>query len=359
MNEPKDKKLIEFFLNQAFLRTQEKKDSQLWEVNPSQITQSSDGKKMLFFSSIIYEEYGTDELKLNFVTSTVRDAENDEANEDEQAQLDYPQQPVPQSWIVDYPLLAYKTYDPKNREIAIIHMALNIPQRIIHLGEWEFVCFVSHTQMVEQKLFEKKKETNCDIMFLVRHKGKIRLMSFKCNPWLGFNDKPSSADPDIYKQAIFLFSGCLADKPPLDKHENAAEMEAQRIDYIKRYSRRFNSDKIRSAEMISKTKGTYQQCMLILQFNDSIVQASLNKASFKVICEPEKMLRRHMIRGYNEKIFFAESSGNAEKIYQIEFHPHLSNEIVKKEIFQLAGSWLVAIEPDAENIQNDMEDNVP
>ena len=55
-----------------------------------------------------------------------------------------------------------------NKEIAIVHMALNMPQRIIHLGEWEFVCFVNHTQMIEQKLFEKQKETNCDIMFLVR-----------------------------------------------------------------------------------------------------------------------------------------------------------------------------------------------
>ena len=71
-----------------------------------------------------------------------------------------------------------------NKEIAIVHMALNMPQRIIHLGEFEFVCFVSHTQMVEQKLFEKNKETNCDIMFLVRRNGKLRLISFKSNPWL-------------------------------------------------------------------------------------------------------------------------------------------------------------------------------
>lgn len=56
---------------------------------------------------------------------------------------------MPQSWIVDYPLLAYKTYSPDNSEIAIVHMAQNMPQSIINLGEWEFVCFVNHTQMVE------------------------------------------------------------------------------------------------------------------------------------------------------------------------------------------------------------------
>ena len=86
--------------------------------------------------------------------------------------------------MVDYPLLAYKTFTPRNKEIAIVHMADVMTQRVIHLGEWEFVCFVNHTQMVEQKCFQKSKETNCDIMILVKLEDKCRLMSFKSNPWL-------------------------------------------------------------------------------------------------------------------------------------------------------------------------------
>ena len=70
------------------------------------------------------------------------------------------------------------------------------------------------------------------------------------------------------------------------------------------------------------------------------------------------MLRRHLVRGYNEKVFYAESSGNAEKIFQIEFHGSKANEITKKEIFQLAGSWLVAFEADGECIENDIEEGV-
>ena len=77
-----------------------------------------------------------------------------------------------------------------------------------------------------------------------------------------------------------------------------------------------------------------------------------------MICKPEAMLRRHIVRGYNEKIFYAESSGNAEKIQQIEFHGSKANQITKKEIWQLAGSWLVALEADTECIENDMEDGV-
>lgn len=38
------------------------------------------------------------------------------------------------------------------------------------------------------------------------------------------------------------------------------------------------------------------------------------------------MIRRHLVRGYNDKVFFAETSGsNTEKIYQLEFHPTQSN----------------------------------
>lgn len=109
----------------------------MWCVNPSTIT--ADGR---FIGSIIYEEFGSDEQLLNMVTGRVK--QDQDAKE-----IDYPQQPVPQSWMVDYPLLAYKTVTPMNREIAIVNMVHNMPQKIIHLGQWEFVSFVNHTQMVE------------------------------------------------------------------------------------------------------------------------------------------------------------------------------------------------------------------
>ena len=82
--------MVEFYLNQSFLRTQEKKDSQLWRVNPSSITE-----KGRYFGSVIYEEYGTDELCLNFVTAEVKDivkkTGDENENEEEQVTLDYPQ----------------------------------------------------------------------------------------------------------------------------------------------------------------------------------------------------------------------------------------------------------------------------
>ena len=98
--------------------------------------------------------------------------------------------------------------------------------------------------------------------------------------------------------------------------------------------------------------------MLIIQFNNSIVEASLNRNYFKLICSAETMIRRHLVRGYNEKIYYGERSGNVDKIFEIEFHPTKKNEITKQEIHQLAGGFLVAFEPDGECIENDTREEV-
>ena len=82
---------------------------------------------------------------------------------------------------------------------------------MIDLGEWQFVAFVNHCQMVEKNVFDFPSEINCNIMFLVERQGKIRLMSFKSNPWLmPDKDVQKKSDSFLYKDSIFLFSGILA-----------------------------------------------------------------------------------------------------------------------------------------------------
>ena len=66
-------------------------------------------------------------------------------------------------------------------------------------------------------------------MFLARRDKKIRLMSFKSNPWLKFDEDGSGEDveyedPDIVKQAIFMFSGWIPYMP------NEEEDQATKID---------------------------------------------------------------------------------------------------------------------------------
>ena len=41
------------------------------------------------------------------------------------------------------------------------------------------------------------------------------------------------------------------------------------------------------------------------------------------------MMRRHIVRGYNEKIFFAERQGTVEKIQQIQFHNSKVGKLMK------------------------------
>ena len=77
--------------------------------------------------------------------------------------MDFPQEPLQQSWTVDYPMLAYKTMSPENREIALVHLAQDIPQRVIYLSSgFRFVCFVDGSNA--------RSDTACQIMFLVKNK---------------------------------------------------------------------------------------------------------------------------------------------------------------------------------------------
>ena len=71
--------------------------------------------------------------------------------------------------------------------------------------------------------------------------------------------------------------------------------------------------------------------MLVMQYNDVIVSASLNnKNHWQEWNTRTAMVRRHLIRGYNDQIYFAETVGNAEKIYKLELHSSKIGEVTKK-----------------------------
>ena len=65
--------------------------------------------------SFIYENSNNADLSCNFYTASL--------NERKLELMDFPQEPMQQTWTVDYPMLAYKTMSPKNREIALVHLA--------------------------------------------------------------------------------------------------------------------------------------------------------------------------------------------------------------------------------------------
>ena len=106
--------------------------------------------------------------------------------------------------------------------------------------------------MVEQKCFKRAKETNCDIMILVKREDKCRLMSFKANPWLQYHEHPTEGDSDICKQAFFIFSGDIGVIPTEDWSGRKVEQSAENH---RKFKQRFNNDKIQTCQLITKTLG--------------------------------------------------------------------------------------------------------
>lgn len=43
----------------------------------------------------------------------------------------------------DYPLIMYKNYMPGNNELVVLNINIAQPRKVIDLGEWEFVKFIS------------------------------------------------------------------------------------------------------------------------------------------------------------------------------------------------------------------------
>ena len=72
---------------------------------------------------------------------------------------------------------------------------------------------------------------------------------------------------------------------------------------------------------------------LIMQYNDMISSASLCNKEVHDYCDPTAMVRRHLVRGYNDQIYYGETSGNAEKIYKLTLHPSKIGEVKRDEIY--------------------------
>ena len=73
-------------------------------------------------------------------------------------------------------------------------------------------------------------------MFLVRWNYKMRLMSYKSNPWLKFSDEGCEDDSNICKEAVFMFTGFLHEVPEEMNFSGSEDWIANR----KKFSRRFS-----------------------------------------------------------------------------------------------------------------------
>ena len=95
---------------------------------------------------------------------------------------------------------------PDNKEIALVHLAQDIPQRILHLDDWEFIRFVHGSN--------ERNQTDCKIYFLVRRPREVRLMMIKLDPWKRIDRN----EPFLEPESIFRFEGNVT--LPNKEHEN-------------------------------------------------------------------------------------------------------------------------------------------
>ena len=249
---PLNTKTLRFNLDQSFIAQHKRK---LWYTPPLLIYK----KKEVYGSLLLDESVGGNQLTLQFFTTAYELKRTDV--------LAYPQKPLAQQWHVEYPLLAYKTFTPDDREICIVNLAQDTPQKVINLDQWEFISFVTHTNLVNKKLFDERMETGTHIMVLVKRENAIRLISFRYDPWAadGQIEAAGSLELDVSQKkqksdgTVLLFSGILA------KPENLDETKRQL------YARRFSSDKVRSVQLLSKSIDNVQHFVFVIQYNCSII----------------------------------------------------------------------------------------
>ena len=60
------------------------------------------------------------------------------------------------------------------------------------------------------------------------------------------------------------------------------------------------------------------------------------------------MVNRHLVRGYNDKVYFVKSTGSSDKIMRVEIDS--KGRLSSQEMFSLNNSMVMAIENDCENI---------
>ena len=73
------------------------------------IRMNSKNGKIEIIGSIIYEQVDTDLFLLELFST--KSSESDK----KKSKPNYPQRPLDQTWIVEYPFLAYKSFMPDNR----------------------------------------------------------------------------------------------------------------------------------------------------------------------------------------------------------------------------------------------------
>ena len=93
--------------------------------------------------------------------------------------------PLQQSWMVDYPLLAYKSFKPDNNQIMIGNFATEQnTQYVVNLGNWDFLCFIGFPNF---SAFLRTIDEFLGHFFLLvknRISGQVKILMIELDPWI-------------------------------------------------------------------------------------------------------------------------------------------------------------------------------
>lgn len=265
---------------------------------------------------------------------------SDDKEEKESSEMSAIHAPLPQSWISDYPIIAYKSYSCNNNEIVIGNLARDTEAvNIVNLDNWRFLCFLSIPSMIQK---QSLGPIHSYIIMLVKHKvlNKVRLMGIEIDPWL-----PSSSTHRRFNAFIFNTNDF---KIP----QNVAFEDVRRTEWL-----------------VGQDLQKQPNYVLLMQLESDIYYVSLNKKSktdasdlnrgmltnntFQGVFDQtdEKMLPRYMIRPFSESahVYCAVVQNSTHKVMKIELIAEHSGVVQAKEVYVLITGLIAGLEIDPEN----------
>ena len=88
---------------------------------------------------------------------------------------------------------------------------------------------------------------------------------------------------------------------------------------------------------------------LITQYEHCITTASIKGDFFSELCTPKKMIKEFMIRGTDQKVYFAQKNDtNAYQIMKVNYHSKFANRIIVEQMYEF-NERIVALECDQDS----------
>ena len=116
---------------------------------------------------------------------------------------------------------------------------------------------------------------------------------------------------------------------------------------------------VRNCQLLTEQFSGQDSMVLLLQTQEKISYLDFSSNQIKNLEYPGTMIRRHMRRGYNDKVFFLTQQGGSIALNQATHHPNrIGHVLVQENILTLVDNEVVAFECDSENFQDDTNEEV-